>query len=101
VYVKGVWEGMVREISAELDLDNDAQSRMSILLVYEDVADIPANQEERERADRVCGTRRMHTCFDRTRDGSMLPHLHKHSSRTRMTHPLLSLSCWVRMLLCL
>ena len=46
----GVWENMVREIGAELDTDNDAQSG-TMLPVYEDVADILAEQEQRERVD--------------------------------------------------
>jgi len=58
-YAGGVWEGMVREIGAELDLDNDAQSGTSTLPVYEDVADILAEQEERERADEAKADRHL------------------------------------------
>ncbi|KAL4066261.1 P-loop containing nucleoside triphosphate hydrolase protein [Scleroderma yunnanense] len=50
-YAGGVWEGMVHEIGAELDMDDDAHSGTSTLPVYEDVAEILAEEEERERAD--------------------------------------------------
>ena len=58
-YAGGVWEGMVHEIGAELDIDNNSQSGTSTLPVYEDVADILAEQEERERADEAKADRHM------------------------------------------